>query len=359
MELKKAYFPGKYIQAAGAIQELPQLIESYGGKSLLLVTRSMVEQVKKLAFLQPQEMEVFSAECCWEELNRLEALARAKELTVVVGVGGGKLVDSAKIVADKLQLPVIMVPTVAATNAACSACAVIYTKEGVELEVYYQKNSPDVLLVDTQIIAEAPVRFLVSGMGDALATWFEARACYKNQAHSCVDALQTEIAMLIAEATYRNLLEYGELAALACKNQVVTPALETIVETNLLFSGIGFESGGLASAHAIHNGLTIFPETQGYSHGEKVAFGVLAELHLTNADPEEILATYEFCEAVGLPTTLRELGLKEKTKEELLEAARVACLDDYMLHDGANITPAQVYAAMVAADSMGRLRKEK
>jgi glycerol dehydrogenase len=138
----------------------------------------------------------------------------------------------------------------------------------------------------------------------------------------------------------------------------VTPALERIIEANTLLSGLGFESGGLASCHAIHNGLTTLHQTHVYWHGEKVTIGVLASLFLTDKAAEIIEEVYTFCEAVGLPTTLAEIGLEGVTDEDVMRVAEAACTEGETIHnEPMPITPDKVYAALKAADAYGRRRK--
>lgn len=127
----------------------------------------------------------------------------------------------------------------------------------------------------------------------------------------------------LARFCYTTLMRYGRLAKLACEQHQVTPALEHVIEANTLLSGLGFESGGLAAAHAIHNGLTVLPATHKYWHGEKVAFGTLAMLMLTDRAPELIEEVYQFCEDIGLPTTLADIGLAGVSDDELLAVAGV------------------------------------
>ncbi len=125
----------------------------------------------------------------------------------------------------------------------------------------------------------------------------------------------------LARFCYTTLMRYGRPAKLACEQHQVTPALEHVIEANTLLSGLGFESGGLAAAHAIHNGLTVLPATHKYWHGEKVAFGTLAMLMLTDRAPELIEEVYQFCEDIGLPTTLADIGLAGVSDDELLAVA--------------------------------------
>ena len=162
----------------------------------------------------------------------------------------------------------------------------------------------------------------------------------------------------LAKLCYDTLLRFGTTARIANENKIITPALHHIVEANILLSGIGFESSGLAAAHSIHNGLTALSETHSFYHGEKVAFGVLTGLYLTDAAPEEIAEVYSFCEEIGLPTKLADIGLQNTSREKLMEAAVKACAPtDVIHHEAGVITPEKVLSAMIAADAMGRKSK--
>lgn len=360
--LKKALFPGKYIQGVGALNELPALIKLFGRQGLIFASPTAHRRVLPESGIEETSdslfVDRFAGECCEKELSRLAAIIREKHVDVLVGMGGGKTIDTAKIAADRANIPVIVVPTIASTDAPCSGCAVVYSEQGVFEAVSYQKSNPAAVLVDTRIIAEAPVRFLVAGMGDALATWFEARSCGSTRSENACGGLGTLTGLNLARLCYDTLLQHGANARIAAERQIVTPALEHIVEANILLSGIGFESGGLASAHSIHNGFTALEETHAFCHGEKVAFGVLAGLQLTDAPAEESAAVFTFCEEVGLPTTLADLGLAHCDRSRLLQVAEKACAPDESIHhEAGTITPEKVLHAMLAADAVGEYRK--
>jgi glycerol dehydrogenase len=194
-------------------------------------------------------------------------------------------------------------------------------------------------------------------MGDALSTYFEARACVASQATNCVGGKASLAAFKLAQLCYETLLRDGCNARTAAENHVCTKAVENIIEANTYLSGIGFESAGLAAAHAIHNGLTAIEETHAFYHGEKVAFGTLVQLVLENA-AEDIEDAFTFCEAVGLPTTLAGLGVKNPNPEKLKKTASLACAaGDTMGNMPFAVTPEMVYHAIVAADALGRARK--
>jgi glycerol dehydrogenase len=361
---KKTVFPGKYIQGVGAISELPALIKLLGKQGLILASPSAKTKVLPQCGLDLRALalpvELFGGECCEEELVRLAAVIAQKRVDVLVGMGGGKTIDTAKIAADRAHIPVIIVPTIASTDAPCSGCAVRYTKDGVFDTVLYQKTNPAAVLVDVGIIAAAPTRFLVAGMGDALSTWFEARSCDRTQSANECGGYSTMTGLAIAKLCYETLLADGAAAKVASEQQVVSPALDHIIEANTLLSGLGFESAGLASAHSIHNGLTALPETHAFYHGEKVAFGVLVGLQLTDAAADEVKTVYAFCEEIGLPTTLADIGLGKVDREKLLLVAQKASAPEQPIHhEAGTITPDKVRQAMLAADAIGQARKIK
>ena len=360
---KKAVFPGKYIQGVGALGELPALICVLGKQGLILASPSVHAKILAAggagSGVQAIPVDVFRGECCEQELARLSAILAQKQVDVLIGMGGGKTIDTAKIAADRANIPVIVVPTIASTDAPCSGCAVIYSETGVFESVAYQKANPAAVLVDVGIIAAAPTRFLVAGMGDALSTWFEARSCERTQSPNECGGYGTTVGLGIARLCYETLLSHGAAAKVASERQIVTPALEHIIEANILLSGIGFESAGLAAAHSIHNGFTALAETHAFYHGEKVAFGVLAGLQLTDAPADETATVFGFCETVGLPTTLADIGLGSADLRMLMAVAEKAAAPGQPIHhEAGTITPARVLAAMLAADALGQQRRK-
>jgi glycerol dehydrogenase len=219
-------------------------------------------------------------------------------------------------------------------------------------------KNPEIVVIDTKIIVQASSRFLVSGMGDALATWFEAESCKKKYAANMTGDVGSMTAYALAELCYKTLIEYGLLARLACESHVVTAALEHVVEANTLLSGLGFESGGLAAAHAIHNGLTVLNHTHKYYHGEKVAIGTLASLILTDKPRSVIDEVFTFCESVGLPTTLSDIGLADVTNNDLMKVAELACAKGETIHnEPIPVTAEMVFSSLKAIDMIGRNRK--
>ena len=231
----------------------------------------------------------FSGECSKAEISRIMEAVEENACDAIIGAGGGKAIDAAKAAAENLGgLPTIVIPTIASNDAPCSGVAVIYNEEGVVIKALITRRNPDLVLVDTDIIAKSPRRLLAAGMGDALATWFEARACRNSGARNMARGTCSNTAFMMAKLCYDMLLRDGVKALEAADNKEATPELENIVEANIYLSGVGWESGGLAAAHAVNDGLAYVPQAHGMYHGEKVAFGTLVQLVLEKAHKEEM-----------------------------------------------------------------------
>lgn len=360
--MKKIFIsPSKYVQDNGALKDLGEYVLPFGKIALLVASKDDQGRVQSMLDSAVAKSKFtlisggFNQECTSDEVKRLNKILDDNKCDVVIGLGGGKSLDTAKAVANSKDLPVISIPTIASTDAPCSSLSVVYNDKGEFVEYVFYKSNPALVLVDTGIIAKAPTRFLVAGMGDALSTYFEARACEKSFADNIPGGKSTKLAIAAARLCYETLLEDSLKAIAASDNNVVTPALENIIEANILLSGMGFESSGLAAAHAVHDGLTALEETHHYFHGEKVAFGTIVQLVLENAPKEEIDTVLAYCKAVGLPTCLGDLGVKEITVEKVKAVAELSCAENESIHNlPFKVTVEDVMAAIYAADTLGR-----
>lgn len=335
--LRGARFPGRYLQGPDALNRLGAEAAALTPGALVLLDggvydmfasrlRSLFDGVLTAEILR------FGGESSETAIAAAtEGLARTGA-GVVIGMGGGKALDTAKAAAFRTGLPVIIVPTIAASDAPCSALSVIYNEDGsVDRDLFLPRN-PDLVLVDTAIIARAPARFLAAGIGDALATWYEAESCRKSKARNCLGMPGLPVAYAIARECRETVLTFGRDALVECDSGLPGPALERVVEANVLLSGLGFESGGVAAAHAIHHGLTELDEVHHALHGEKVAIGILAGLLLNN-EPEEFARIRQFLDEVRLPVRLADIGITEPTEEKLARVARRACRAGEIIHN--------------------------
>ena len=373
--MRKAFIcPTKYVQGEDELLNLGYFVKGFGTSALLIAHPDDVKRVKNKLDATVEKFQIklvesgFNGECSRQEVSRLQEVAKKNGCSCTIGLGGGKAIDTAKCVAMGDAL--IICPTIAATDAPTSHSAVLYTPEGAFDDYAYFKQSPSLVLIDTTVIANAPTRFLVSGMGDALSTYFEARATARSFSNVnaglpcgyregfCGEAKGTNTALALATLCYQTLIKDGEKAKISCDCNMVTPALENIIEANILLSGLGFESGGLAGAHAIHDGLTILAGTHKFFHGEKVAFGTIAQLVLENAPEEELNEVLAFCVKVGLPVCLADIGVASITQEELMAVAEKACIKEESIHSMPfPVTAQTTAAAIIAADSIGKKYK--
>lgn len=353
--------PSRYVQGSNATAELGTQMSVVGltGPAFIIASPRAVAAMEDTwrESLSGHSIEFtvgeFSGECSMSEIDRLTALAAAAK--VIIGVGGGKTLDTARAVAANLRVPVVNCPTLASSDAPCSAVSVVYDEQGVFDHVAQYPRNPELVLVDTSLVAAAPRRFLVSGMGDALATWYEARTVLEARKPNVVNGLTTITGAALAELCCRTLMADGPAAASAVDAGAVTPALERIVEANTLLSGLGFESGGLAIAHSVHNGLTAAEATHAYLHGEKVAFGLLVQLIVEGRPTEEIDEVIAFCRAVGLPTTLADLNLSADDLDTLqLIAERTVAPGENAHNEPFEVTADAILNGILAADRYSR-----
>lgn len=326
--------PGKYIQRAGELARLGEHVAGLGTKAFLLADPFVLDQYGET--LQKSmtdagltfDIERFGGECSSREIERVTALARASGAGIVVGIGGGKTADTAKMVAVAISARIVVVPTIASTDAPCSAIAVRYTDDGVYQEAHFLGRNPDIVLIDSAVIVKAPVRFLISGIGDALSTWFEARSNLDSASNNLVkpNLLPPAAGIAVARACHEVLMRDALAAKYAAEKGALTPAVENIIEANTLLSGLGFENCGVSAAHGIHDGLTVLDETHAFFHGEKVAFGVLCLLMLEGRPLAEIREMADFCRKLGLPTRLADLDLANVSHADLERVAEAALL---------------------------------
>ena len=349
LALKGARFPGRYIQGKGAIAHLGREAASLGDRAIVLVDGGVFDLLKNdiaSAFAGGQAVEIVRhcGECSERAIGELVAAAKSVGASVVVGAGGGKALDTAKAAARDLALPVVIFPTIAASDAPCSALAVVYNDDGTVAYDTFLPSNPDLVLVDTAIIAQAPARFLAAGIGDALATWYEADSCRRSGAFNCMKMPGMPLAYEVARFCRDTIFEFGAAALADCDAKRAGEALERVVEANILLSGIGFESGGVAAAHAIHHGLCELDDVHHHLHGEKVAIGVLAGL-LMHGMEDEFEKVRRFCLSARLPTTLADIGIDEVTPDKLAIVARRACRAGEIIHN----EPVPVTEEMVVA----------
>jgi glycerol dehydrogenase len=354
--------PGRYVQGAGAIKEIGIHAERIGtcalvigGKTALsLCGQDIQDSLAEKGIVCHQEC--FQGVSSYAEIRRLTGIAAANRVDIIIALGGGASIDAGKAVSHEMNVPVIVVPTVVSTDAPCSALSVVYTEDGAFERYLFLRKNPDCILVDTTLVVGSPVKFLVAGMGDALATFWESDTCFRSGKPNPLTggALPTLATKALARLCYETLLESGLQARLAVEKNVVTPAVEAIVEANTLLSGLSSENGGHAGAHSIHNGLTTLKAAGQKLHGEKVAFGVLAQLVLEGRPYRAITEVQDFCFSVGLPLCLEDLGICNPSDDDIRQVAAASVVEGETIHSTwFPVTAEMVEAAIRTADALG------
>ena len=351
--------PGRYIQGKGAIKVLGKEMKPLGKRILVLCSKRTYREeggrIKEI--FQKENMEAvfeeFHGEITQEEAERVCRRVEEMEAEAVAGIGGGKILDTAKYAAELAGRPAVVVPTSAASDAPCSAVSVIYSQEGEFEGIRNLKENPRLVLVDTEIVIKAPRSLLVAGIGDAFATYYEARACREAGAKNNAGYAGTASAYALAEICRDILLEKAEEALCDYEKGQVTPAFEQLVEANIYLSGIGFESNGCALAHGVYNGMTSVIRPFPAYHGAGVAYGTLIQLLLEQIPEEEWEAVLNFYKKTGLPVKLADLGIRTGGKMLWEKLARAVCQPDSLAENMPfSVTPEMLYEAVERLENM-------
>jgi len=335
-------------QAGAAIATLGRCPLVVGGDRTLAVAQPRLQPVleeQQLPFVQAD----YGSDCSETGLASLRQAVTVNQADFIIGVGGGKALDAAKLLAHQCQLPVVTIPTSAATCAAWTALSNIYSNQGAFLYDVSLNRCPDLLILDYELIKSAPKRTLVAGIGDALAKWYEASV---SSGHS----EQTLMVAAVQQArVLRDILFQKSTAAL---KEPGSAAWREVVEATVLLAGVIGGLGGAqcrtVAAHAVHNGLTHLPFHNSI-HGEKVAYGILVQLRLEElVQGNQLAATarqqlLKFYAEIGLPQKLGDLGLGNITLRELQTSAEIAVAPNSDIHRlPFKVVPEQLMAAMVS-----------
>ncbi len=353
--------PSKYIQGPGEYNNLEMYTSVYGKKAFYIIDGFLFEGINKrlegiyAGTESTYEAEGFTGEVSYNEINRVMELAKKAGADCVVAVGGGKTLDTGKMVAMTMDLPIIICPTSASTDAPNSAMSVIYTDDHEYIGCVFHKRNADLVLVDSEIVAKAPIRMFKAGMADAMSTYYEVLANEKADGVNYVGKgyRRTKATVALAKLVKELLLADGEKALRAVSKGIVTDAVENIIECNILLGG-QFENGGSSVAHAVHGALTGLPETGKTMHGEKVAYGIVVQLCLENAPQKELEQIVNWLISIDEPVTLAQLGAEESEENINFLAERISGEKSRAHVEPFLVTFDTVKAALIMANETGR-----
>jgi len=358
--------PRRYVQGRNVIHEAGAWIGPLGRKVAILWDSKVKEIIGEglLPGLEKSGIEIieidFHGDSTKAEAKRVAGILEEKQCEVIIGAGGGKTLDTAKAAAASARTKVVTLPTIASNDSPTSSFTVWYDDDGNCQGFESWGVNPDLVLVDTQVIANAPVATFVAGMGDALGTWVEADTCFKARGPNLAGGTSTMAAMQIARLAYDILLEHGVEAKRAVEKNCVTPSVDKVIETNVLLSGLGFESCGVATAHMVANSLPSFPECHGLMHGHEVGFGVITQLCLDDEMPvAEKLRIVDFEISIGLPVTFAEIGFTDGIEGKLAKIGEICGGEGSLCENHPfPVTADDIVSAMIAADALGQERKK-
>ncbi len=347
----------KYVIGQDAFDAIPSICNGYGknlqiigGKTGIESSINALEEALKNSDLKLMEPLWYGGECTDENIQLLSKKLAENGTDIIAGVGGGKALDTAKAVADKLGLPVITIPTIAATCAATSKLSVVYDKNHKFTRFINFDTPPLCCFINSQIIADAPTKYFRAGMGDTLAKYYECTFASRGDSLNYTNGLGRTISIMCADP----LFKYGKDALKDCEDKKITPALEQIIQANIVNTGMvsilvdGDYNG--AVAHSLFYGLTLLPHIEEkYLHGDVVAFGILVQL-IIDKNIEEAIKVRSFLKDIGCPIKLKDIEV------ELDRAFLSSVLTETVTGPDMNKLPYKIHEDMVF-DALIQLEK--
>ncbi|MBB6218509.1 glycerol dehydrogenase [Anaerosolibacter carboniphilus] len=322
-------FPN-YTIGENVLKDLGNTVKKYGQRVLIVGGRKALEMTQREIEITLQENRIdiidfhwYGGECTKKNIDMAAEKAQQTAADIIIGVGGGKAIDTAKGAAQRVGLPVITIPTIAATCAATTALSIVYTEQGSFDFLFHLSEPPVHIFMDSHVIANAPTKYLWAGIGDTIAKYYEVGVTTRGKKLCHSASMAKELSSMCAFP----LIEYGVKALSDSENKVSSFELEQIILNNIISTGIvamlvGDENNG-AAAHGLFYGLTLLEEIEKHHlHGEVVGYGVLVLL-VMDEQKEEFERLYPFYKQAKLPTCLSDIDVKDDRMylESVLEKA--------------------------------------
>lgn len=323
--------PEEYICEVGSWNHLEKHLIRRHLKKVLILHGEKSFQVAKPFLPTFEKIEVIYAhyqnECRFDIAEKFKQLAQAEKIDGVVAIGGGKVLDLGKLIANDLKIKSICLPTLASTCAAYTPVSIVYNEKHEMIDFKILDQSVSLTLIDPQVILNSPKNYLIAGIGDTLAKWYEADPIISaiNQ-----PSVEVEIAHFAAKSCQTNLLTFGIQAIEDLEREQLSDSLIKVIETNILLAGMvggfGDKYGRTSGAHSIHDALTLIPKTNHLLHGNKVAYGILVQLAIEDKW-SEIATLIPLFNYLDIPTKYSQMAIET---HEIIKVATEAAKDECM-----------------------------
>ncbi|MBR2353565.1 MAG: iron-containing alcohol dehydrogenase [Clostridia bacterium] len=311
---------GRYIQEDGARHRLGEELARLGCKKPFVIggkTALSLTEADLRSSLSEKGMEgifyTYPQFCNYDACVAITASADFSACDAVVGVGGGNIMDTAKLCAAMAGLPVINVPTSSATCACYTPLSVTYNDRGQTMGTRHHTVEVNAILADMEILCCQPLRLLVAGVYDSLAKLLEIRQRLQGMTEDTVD-IGLASSFALSEFMYEKLLADLPEVSLDIRagrnTKKVYDTVYMVMALTGVISGLARGSNQCAIAHKVYEvSRTLFPETvHGALHGEMVAIGLICQMAY-NGDRAGVDGFRAGMKSVGMPTTLAELGV--------------------------------------------------
>lgn len=350
--------PQEYECRVGAWNDLEKHLNKRMIQRVLIIHGKESWEAAKPYFPKLRTIDVhfsyYGGECTDQKTVELKGMFEQKKAKGIIAVGGGKIADLGKAVANKCCAPIFILPTLAATCAAYTSLSVIYKKDGAmdRYDVFPQSNA--LVLIEPKVILDSPIELMIAGIGDTVAKWYEADTMISQLD---VQPIEIQVSAFAAKKCRDILLEDSQEALSAMEKKAINQAFLNVVETIVLLGGMvggfGDDYGRTAGAHSIHDALTVLPESHQHLHGNKVAYGVFVQLVIEDkwAEIEQLLPFYH---SLNLPVSLKDMNIELSLADYQRVAERAADPDETIHYMKEVITPEVVKTAMITLEKVMR-----
>ena len=327
--------PREVIVGKGTLQRIPEVTKRLRlrGKALVMsdpicydiagkaVSDFLEESGLSVDFLLVKTMNA-------KDVMEIENQIRELKPQVLFGVGGGTIIDAAKVSSKSQNIPFISVPTTVSHDGIASPLA---SMKGSDKPYSILAQAPLAIIADTNVISKAPWRFVISGCGDVIAK-FTAVKDWK-LAHTEQNEYYGEYAASLALMSAKLVIQNAKLIV-NHEEEGLRVLLEALISCGVAMSIAGSSRPCSGSEHLFSHALDIVNQHHAM-HGEQCGVGSILAAYLYKGNWQRIKGTLKL---IGAPTTAKELGVSGNDVVEALELAARIRLERYTILQKLNLS---------------------